>query len=290
MTTLIYPVRQSIALSNTLFKQYYKAKLSKDNKILFDLTKSESLTPFGIILLTATIVECQSQGKECSLKRPKNRKLQRFLRDIGFNNFFGLKGISLQRNLIETSYLQLRKAEGLDYYIIGILIDLFDHHLNLSSGVKGSLQMSLQETMTNVIDHSGVREYYVCAYAYPEKRQIRLCIADLGVGILQSLKISPDHANLSNDYDAIKLATVDGVSSRNERDGMGLNHIKNFIKINKGQMCIISGRGKVYWKFDQGKILEQNMDTPFHGTIVKLIINIDKEGFYFLSDEKEYLF
>ncbi len=99
-----------------------------------------------------------------------------------------------------------------------------------------------------------------------------------------------NYDNISDDYDAIKEATVDGVSSRPGRAGLGLNHIKKFIKANKGQMCILSGKGKVFWKYDHGKILEQKMPTPFTGTIVTLIINIDKEGFYFLSSEKDYLF
>ncbi len=129
--------------------------------------------------------------------------------------------------------------------------------------------MSLQEAMTNVVDHSGVDDYFVCAYTYPKQRQIRLCIADLGMGIYKSLTSSPEYVHLTNDHEAIKFATDEGVSVRPQRAGLGLNHIKNFIKINKGQMCIISGVGKVYWKFDQSKILEQTMNTPFFGTILK---------------------
>ena len=152
---------------------------------------------------------------------------------------------------------------------------MIESHLNLSAGVKGSLRMSLQETMTNVVDHSGETEYYICAYTYPTKGQIRLCIADLGIGIKSSLHRSRRYPPFDNDYIAIKKATEEGVSCRSGRDGLGLSHIKNFIKVNEGQMCIISGQGKVYWKFDQGKVLEQKMSVPFHGTIVKLIINID---------------
>ena len=100
----------------------------------------------------------------------------------------------------------------------------------------------------------------------------------------------PEYSNIGNDYKAIKKSIEQGVSCRSGRDGLGLCHIRNFIKVNEGQMCIISGGGKVYWKLDRGEIFEQKMRVPFNGTIVKLIINIDKEGFYFLSDEKEYLF
>ncbi len=48
--------------------------------------------------------------------------------------------------------------------------------------------------------------------------------------------------------------------------------------------------GKMFWKFDQGKYLRQSMSNKFDGTILKIIINTDKEGFYFMSDETEYIF
>lgn len=288
---MLYPIRQSIALSNTLLRHYNYAKNSDDHQIVLDLSKSKSLTPFAIIMLTSTIFECHKQGKECTYRRPANRKLQSFFRDIGFNDFFGLDGKALPGDLIRTGRVLLRRCVGLDYMLIENISEIIDYNLNISPGVKGSLRMSLQETMTNVIDHSEVNDYLVCAYTYKRRKQIRLCIADLRVGIFDSLNKSPKYAGaLNNDYYAIRKATENGVSSREARDGMGLNHIKQFIKVNQGQMCIISGRGKVYWKYDQSKILEQTMQTPFRGTIVKLIINIDKEGFYFLSNEEEYLF
>jgi hypothetical protein len=123
--------------------------------------------------------------------------------------------------------------------------------------------MSLQEAMTNVIDHSGVNDYFVCANSYRDQGLIRLCIADLGKGILESLKSIKEYEILKDDYDAIRQATNEGVSSRPGRAGLGLTHIKNFIKINEGQMCIISGKGKVFWKYDHGKIMDQKMEIPF---------------------------
>ena len=181
-------------------------------------------------------------------------------------------------------------CDGVDYHIIERLIYLFDDHLNLSRGVKASLQMSLQEIMTNVVDHSGKNKYLICATADKANKKIRLCIADGGMGVLRSLRNSTNYDYISDDYEAIKEATKEGVSSRLYRAGLGLNHIKNFIKINEGQMCILSGEGKIFWKYDHGKILNQKMPIPFRGTIVTLLINIDKEGFYFLSSEKDYLF
>ena len=273
-----------------MFQLYHFAAETDEEEIYFDLSRTEGFTPFGVIMLTSTILACFKRGKQCTYIRPNSPKLEQFFYETGFYDFFKMKGKPNVKDLIKTKNVQLRRCQGLDYEIIDRLTQLFDHHLNLSSGVLGSLRMSLQETMTNVISHSGVNEYLVCAYSYERDKLIRLCIADLGKGILKSLSGSQNYNKLTNDYEAIRKATDEGVSSRPGLAGLGLTHIKNFIKVNKGQMCIISGKGKVIWKYDHGKILDQKMETPFQGTIVKLLINIDKEGRYFLIDEAEYMF
>jgi hypothetical protein len=89
-----------------------------ESKICFDLTKSKSLTPFGVIMLTSTIVDCFRNGKDCSFIRPESRTLERFFRNIGFYNFFDLKGQLAERDLIKTDTVQLRRCQGLDYEII----------------------------------------------------------------------------------------------------------------------------------------------------------------------------
>lgn len=291
MLILNYPKKQSVAFSNIMFNLYDRAKKETCDEIVFDLSRTESLTPFGIIMLTATISECFRNGKKCSYRRPKKASMQKFFRETGFHKHFGITDEEFnEQNIIQSGNVQLKRVKGVDTLLIDTLTDILDHHLHISSGVRGSLRMSLQEAMTNVIDHSGVNEYYICSQNYPKKKELRLCIADLGMGIRNSLLKSPNYRNINNDHQAICLATEEGVSSREGRAGLGLSHIKKFLTINKGQLCIISGHGKIFWKFDQGKKLKQSMSDNFGGTILKIIINTNKEGFYFLTDEKEYLF
>jgi hypothetical protein len=273
-----------------LFRLYYTAKTSQDEEITFDLSRSQSLTPFGIIMLTATISECQNQGKLCHYVPPKNQRLRRTLKDSGFDRYFGLNGKNRKPDRISTDRVQLRRIKGLNPLIIEDITEMLDYHLNISRGLKWVLHMSLSETMQNVVDHSGVDDYYVCATYFRRRREIRLCIADLGRGIPSSLRNGETRIPFSNDYEAIRLATDIGISCRSRRDGLGLNHIREFLAVNKGQMCIISENGKVFWKFDQGKILRQKMAQPFSGTAIKLVINTSRAWRYFLSDEKQYLF
>lgn len=288
---LRYPKKQSVAFSNALFRLYDQAKRAQTPKITFDLSRTESLTPFGIIMLTATIRESFRNGKECLYQKPIDRDLQRFFRKVGFHKHFGIKDEMFEeKDILHSGNVQLKRATGLDTMLIETLTEILDYHLSISRGVKESLRLSLIEAITNVIDHSEIDDYYICCQHYPERRQIRLCIADSGIGIRNSLSKSAEYTNLRNDHNAIERATEEGVTSRPGRAGLGLNHIKQFLTVNKGQLCIISGHGKVFWKFDQGKTLRQCMPIEFTGTILKIIVNVDKDSFYFMSDETEYLF
>jgi hypothetical protein len=146
--------------------------------------------------------------------------------------------------------------------------------------------MSIQEVLTNVFDHSKSDDgCFDCAQYYPIKKTIRLCITDFGIGILSSLK---KKYRIRTDLDAIKLAVQRGITSRSQSAGFGLSNIRDFLKVNEGTLTIVSGRGKV--NFYNRKIDSYNIHEGFSGTIVNLKIRANKESFYLLTEEDEYLF
>jgi len=125
--SLVYPKKQSIAFSNTLLNLYYQAKTADCEEIVFDLTRSESLTPIGIILLTATITECMMKSKKCIYSKPANKKLQNFFKDIGFNKFFSLTDSDYSElHNIRTGTIQLRKISGLNTSIADTITEIID--------------------------------------------------------------------------------------------------------------------------------------------------------------------
>jgi len=148
--------------------------------------------------------------------------------------------------------------------------------------------------MTNTFDHSeSQRGCHVCAQSYPASKKIRLCIADFGIGILASLRKVPKYNNLRNDYEAIKLAVKEGITSRIGIDaGYGLSHIQRFIKVNQGKMYILSGKGKILWDYTGIKYKEkkQTMHNVFQGAIIDLEINAGREGLYFLQSDEGQIF
>jgi anti-sigma regulatory factor (Ser/Thr protein kinase) len=196
---------------------------------------------------------------------------------------------------IQSPNVQLKRLRNIDYLLTDQILQVFGNYLRMSEGVNGSLKMALNELMTNAFDHSGSQMgCYVCAQSYRGTKKIRLCIADFGIGILASLKKMDKYNNLNDDNEAITLAVQEGVTSRKNRTGgYGLTHINRFIEINGGKMYILLGTGKVLWNYSGEKKRRETKQTvrfPFEGTAIDILINADKEGFYFLKSEEEELF
>jgi hypothetical protein len=162
----------------------------------------------------------------------------------------------------------------------------------MSEGVKGSLQLSINELMTNTFDHSqAVSGCFACVQAYRYNGEVKICITDFGKGILGTLKSVEKYKHLKNSIDAIELAIQNGVTCRvGMRAGLGLDHIHRFLKVNNGQIHIISGDGWVHWNYENGNsviIKRKKLDVVFEGTIVNIIAKADGEGFYILASEQQ---
>lgn len=289
---LRFPRLQTAAYSNLLLKLCHQARNTQEDTIIFDLSKTEFITPLGIAILAGAISECINQGKKAKYKRPDQNKAKEFLAGIGFNRFFKIPG---DEHRIESPNVQLKRLHEIDYLLTEQIIEVFGKSIRMSDGVKASLVMALNELMTNVFDHSeSERGCYVCAQSYRRAKSIRLCIADFGIGIREALRKVPQYQYLASDYDSIIKAVQEGVSSRVDKTaGYGLSHINRFIKVNEGRMIVLSGSGKVSWNFTGLKKRseeKQTMHFPFQGTIINLEINAAKEGLYFLKSEEAHIF
>lgn len=287
---LQYPKLQTVAFSNSLIKLCHEARTSKEDRLLFDLSKTEFITPFGIILLAGTILECLAQNKKGRYRRPNKYSTRKFLSGIGFNDFIRVPD---ENKVIESPNIQLKRIDTVDYFLTDKILEVFGYSIQMSDGVVGSLKLALNELMTNAFDHSeSPRGCYVCVQSYEGVKKIRLCIADFGIGILASLKKVPEYKELSSHHKSIIMAVKEEVTSRiGKTAGYGLSHIKRFIEVNEGKMYILSGKGKILWDYTGLKKIrekKQTMHYPFEGTIINLEINAEKEGLYFLESEEEY--
>lgn len=108
---LKYPDRIVVAHSNRLLSYSQQARDTRDEEVIFDLTGTTFLTPFGIVLLAGTISECLSQQKKVGYRKPRRRRTREFLSGIGFNEFFRLSDVE---HNIESSHVQLRRLDSIN--------------------------------------------------------------------------------------------------------------------------------------------------------------------------------
>lgn len=158
--------------------------------------------------------------------------------------------------------------------------------LNISKELKEHIVCKVIEIYGNAFDHShsdlGV---FSCGQYYPNKKQLKLTILDLGVGIPANVRKFQAIPDLP-EADAIKWAFQQGNSTKltpKMARGNGLDIIKSFIQKNQG------GKLEIYSHGGIAKITQDNdeygrQDIPFQGTIVN--INLVCDSKYYLLDSE----
>ena len=114
--------------------------------------------------------------------------------------------------------------------------------MSLGEGVHTAFNWCLWEIMDNVIQHSQAESGFVEAQAHPNTRRLAVCVADAGIGILESFRGSKHQPR--NEEDAITLAIQERVTrDSNVGQGNGLRGLYRIVAQNGGRLRISSGRG-----------------------------------------------
>ena len=114
--------------------------------------------------------------------------------------------------------------------------------MDLGEGVHTAFNWCLWEVMDNVIQHSQAGSGFVEAQAHPQAQRLAVCIADAGIGILESFRGSKHRPR--NEEDAITLAIQEKVTrDANIGQGNGLRGLYQIVAQNDGRLRISSGRG-----------------------------------------------
>jgi hypothetical protein len=118
--------------------------------------------------------------------------------------------------------------------------------VHVSEGLAAAIQGHVWEIYTNSFEHSGSRIGAMsCGQWYPKQRRLGLCIADFGVGIPHKVGTYLKRPRMRN-REALRWALESGNStSRDVRKsrGLGLNLLKEFIRVNDGNSRFIADAG-----------------------------------------------
>ena len=196
--------------------------------------------------LTRAAIRCRNYLVGSSPQRP-----------VGPIEFAALHTDNANLLLPPTPIASERDAEYLSATIAQCLSDR-PEPLDFQAEVSGIFE----ELMINAIQHSPsdrprgrsrAQQQLNQSYAMLEHSEccthglFSICVRDTGVGIRSTLRNSRSNINgeLSNDGEAIKIATEQGITATQDERGIGLSHVKEVTAAHGGCLIITSGMGGV---------------------------------------------
>lgn len=247
-------------------------------EILVDLSRIEFIDSFGITYLAACFENCRGSSK-VRVRPPARQAVNNYLQDAGLYEAIGL-GEHFRPRIPKEDRVDLKHVKGFEPLFVDSLLNFLESLQPFAPGLKESMRMSLLELVQNFAEHSGsVSGAWVSGQRY--KSRITLCVIDLGRGIPALLRTVGKYRRYRDSH-LVELATEEGVSSVTESSrGLGLSTIRRFVRVNRGMLTIVAGRGRVRFRADRRPIRDE-LDEPFPGTAVFLSLVPTSRGLYVL--------
>ncbi|MBX2978938.1 MAG: STAS-like domain-containing protein [Flavobacteriales bacterium] len=125
------------------------------------------------------------------------------------------------------------------HWIVNGFIKAFEKSDVFEKGVLQGLQWCINESMDNVLLHSGQEVGYVMAQIHKTSKHVALTVFDSGQGIYNSLRASPHRPRHA--IDALTLSLQERVTrDRNIGQGNGMFGLRRVIEFNEGRLALTS--------------------------------------------------
>lgn len=174
-----------------------------------------------------------------------------------------------------------------DRFFAGYIEQEFIHRQEIptmSRNLTKKFRESIFEIFSNAVLHSETKlGIFSCGQFFPAKRTLSFTVADLGIGICQSIRKYTGH-DIAPER-AIEWATQGNNTTKrgNIPGGLGLKLLCDFIDLNQGSLQIVSDAG--YWRRERARTTITGLRDRFDGTVVSLKINTADPHSYELSSE-----
>jgi hypothetical protein len=185
--------------------------------------------------------------------------------------------------------IQYQRFERKDDRFFGTYIE--QHFKNkaipdMSDALRKKFWESIFELFNNAVTHSETNlGIFTCGQYSPAKKHIDFAIADLGIGIPQTL-VNKKGLQLTPEA-AVDWAMQGANTTRTGSipGGLGLKLLRDFIRFNQGRIQVVSQTG--YWEQGaDGRVEKQTLLQPFPGTVVNIEINTADTNTYVLPSEQ----
>jgi hypothetical protein len=265
-----------------LISLYYKTRSCKNESIVLDFISTEWFEGNMVALLGAIIDVLKEKSNTIQAINLSNEIQEIFKR----NHFLSILGGEIEDDFFHTTveYKKFARSEGKSFreYVDTELLSK-QGMPRMSKELRKKISENIFEIFDNAIIHGNCQNIFSCGQYYPSTSRLDFTIVDLGITIKKNVNTLLG-MGLSG-KDAIAWAVEEGNTTKkgNIPGGLGLNLIREFLKLNGGKIQIVSDNG--YWDEGGDKTYSEDLSCIFIGAIVNLEFRLDDTKSYLLLSE-----
>lgn len=241
---------------------------TKASKIRLDFCKVNKINAFGYALLCIVAQKCREGICEIELSNLPKKSERHFLDKI-FLKSGGQIPISNMKLMTQTLMVY-----GKENSIAPEFLDQMDDRFQgrVSEESLWNCRLILNELMQNTKDHSTSERYFV--FAGLEKESVSVGLLDLGVTL--PAKLESKYQCVDDGKFLLKSLELGVTTRRSRPGGLGLTHIQNIVKANRGQLTLLSRNFSVRIYFKNRKKAFMKLKYPLHGTWCMVRLPLEK--------------
>lgn len=270
-----------------LFGIARRVRALKGKDVVFDFSNCVSMMQNTVAVLGGLAKLAQHFGNDVEFAwatlLPTVRKT---LEISGLMTFLGQETTTKSRTAVPFRHDPTLIEDDLVHYLYNSWIGAGRVHL--SDPLKDAIIGKVLEIYVNAFDHShspvGV---FTAGQYYPPKKVLKLSTVDFGIGIPDNVRALGFKDWKKSGAETMQWAFTRGNSTRpgkNLARGLGLDLLREFVRINKGELKIFSHDGQAV--VDQlANFTSRAAKDVFPGTLVNITFSCDKI-FYRLASER----
>lgn len=277
MALIALPRNLNIDTMRGVYARCKEAGITKSKVLVLDFETLHFADPLGTTALACLIVGCFDTGISVDLLgTDAESPAVRYLNSAGFFEVLSdgeKKRLAPRETTIE--FTAIRGTEHVNFLHMR-LRPWIAREVRLSNDTVESLSACIAEALQN-IEHHGGELGFAMAQHYPKKKELRIAVADRGVGIpVHVRKIVPE----LKDPAALRKACVRGFTTQSNftNRGYGLdNLIRYTVGNNGGTVKIRSGSGLLIARRGPAGVLlhTEALDWDCPGSAVEIVLRTD---------------
>lgn len=235
-----------------------------------DARKVQFSYPFGVVLLGAALLRREAAGlPAAAYLEPQASEARDFLQEVGFSTF--VTSCTTPRfGTLELRRLPATPLHPAFAHEVGKLIE--QRVPNTSESVAYLVETAIKEMLQNVEEHAdSTTDIVVLVRWYAKEHNVRIAMADSGIGFVKSLERNPANRDLDSRELLRRAVVVEGTTGRTAQrlGGMGLKHLHKVCVARGGAVHVATNNLDVHFDADHATPLYKWV-TPQKGTTIEI--------------------